>query len=81
MQSNKLEDLGDDIVNYLEEKQMRNVILMGHSLGGRAILSALKHHSKSLESMVKGVVICDIAPSNLLKSRTADVMEMWIMIN
>lgn len=81
MQSNRLEELGDDIVNYLEEKQMRNVILMGHSLGGRAVLSALKHHGKSLESMVKGVVICDIAPSNLLTDRTADVMEMWIMIN
>lgn len=76
-----LKEMGEDLVNLIEERQLRNVILLGHSLGGRTILSAMKNYRTSLESAVKGVVICDISPGSLITDRTADVMEMWIMIN
>lgn len=36
-----LKDMGEDIVNFLEEKNLHDVYLMGHSMGGRAIMSAL----------------------------------------
>jgi len=36
-----LKDMGEDIINFLEEKNLQNVYLMGHSMGGRAIMSAL----------------------------------------
>ena len=76
-----LKEQGEDILNFLEEKNLRNVILMGHSLGGRAIMSALQHYSKQLDHFLKGVIIVDISPGNLITERTADIMETWIMIN
>lgn len=76
-----LKEMGEDIVNFLEENYLSNVILMGHSMGGRAIMSALQHYSSSLESRVKGVIIVDISPANLIANRTADVFEMWTTIN
>jgi len=30
---------------------------------------------------VKGIIICDISPGNLVSERSADVFEMWNMIN
>ena len=30
---------------------------------------------------MKGIIICDISPGNLVSERSADVFEMWNMIN
>ncbi|KAL4453131.1 hypothetical protein ABPG74_015362 [Tetrahymena malaccensis] len=79
--SMSLQDMGADLVNFLEQNNVRNAILMGHSMGGRAIMSAMQYYGSSLDPYVKAAIICDIAPGNLVQARTADLMEMWVMIH
>ncbi|EGR30328.1 hypothetical protein IMG5_134770 [Ichthyophthirius multifiliis] len=76
-----LTEMGEDLVYFLDKHNIYNAFLMGHSMGGRVILSALRDHGKFLEERVKGIIICDITNGNLLKERSADVYQMWIMIN
>ncbi len=39
-----LGEMGYDLVHFLEKKNLFNTFLMGHSLGGRAIMAALRDH-------------------------------------
>lgn len=41
MNSMTVKEMGGDIINFIEKNNIRNAILMGHSMGGRAIMSAL----------------------------------------
>lgn len=50
--------MADDLKEYCEEHQLENIILMGHSMGGKtAMLFACQH-----QSLVEKLIIVDIAP-------------------
>ena len=39
-----LSEMGEDLVYFLENKNITNTFLMGHSMGGRVIMAALRDH-------------------------------------
>lgn len=50
--------MAEDIAAYCKEHQLENIILLGHSMGGKtAMLTACEH-----ENLVEKLIIVDIAP-------------------
>ncbi|WP_128330239.1 alpha/beta fold hydrolase [Apibacter sp. HY039] len=50
--------MSDDIVNYCNHYQLQKVILLGHSLGGKAVMEcSIKH-----PSLVDKLIVVDMAP-------------------
>jgi len=56
--------MADDLAEYIANHDLKDVFLMGHSMGGRTIMTALETHKKFLEDRVSGVIIVDIMPSS-----------------
>lgn len=52
------DDLADDILNYLEFHQLEKVHLLGHSLGGKAVMQFSLKYSERLQKLI----VVDIAP-------------------
>jgi pimeloyl-ACP methyl ester carboxylesterase len=53
-----LEDMVDDLVAYCDHFKIKNIILLGHSMGGKvAMLFAVNHPER-----VKRLIIADISP-------------------
>lgn len=51
-------DMSEDIVNYLKHYSINRAILLGHSLGGKAVMEcAIKH-----PDLVEKLIVVDIAP-------------------
>ncbi len=51
-------EMAEDIVCFLKQNQLENIILLGHSMGGKtAMLLALKY-----PKLISGLMIADIAP-------------------
>ena len=44
--------LSRDIVNFIEEHQLRNVSLMGHSMGGKVVINIALNHPELIDSAV-----------------------------
>lgn len=53
-----------DLVEYIANRNMKDIFLIGHSMGGRTILSAMHDHHAFLKERVKGVIIVDVLPSS-----------------
>lgn len=52
------DDLAEDIVNYMQHHHIEKANLLGHSLGGKAVMQcAIKH-----PEMVEKLIVADIAP-------------------
>ena len=52
------EVLTDDLVNYIKDHKLKNVLLMGHSLGGKTAMELAVHYSKIVEKLI----VVDISP-------------------
>ena len=52
-----IENLGEDIRSVIEFLDLRDVILVGHSMGGMGVQSFLVHHPGLAAERVKGVVL------------------------
>ena len=52
------EVLTDDLVNYIKDHKLKNVLLMGHSLGGKIAMKLAVHHSEIVEKLI----VVDISP-------------------
>jgi len=63
-----LEALGNDLVHLLDRLEIEEATLMGHSLGGKAVMSAALLHPKRVSSLV----VVDIAP--VLYDGSSDAM-------
>ena len=58
-------ELALDIKNYIDSNNLSNVVLMGHSFGGRNIFGYFENYLAHAQSHVKGAVIVDILPTPL----------------
>jgi pimeloyl-ACP methyl ester carboxylesterase len=56
-----IENLGEDIRTVLEHLDLRDVVLVGHSMGGMGVQSFLVHHPAIAAERVKGVVLLSTA--------------------
>jgi len=71
-----LEALGNDLVHLLDRLEIEEATLMGHSLGGKAVMSAALLHPKRVSSLV----VVDIAP--VLYDGSSDAMtEIQSILN
>jgi pimeloyl-ACP methyl ester carboxylesterase len=52
-----IDNLGDDIRTVLEDLDLRDTVLVGHSMGGIAVQSFLLRHPEVAAERVKGVVL------------------------
>ena len=52
--------MSDDLLHFLDEKQLDNIYLIGHSMGGKTAMQFACEHS----DRVKKLVIVDIAPKD-----------------
>jgi pimeloyl-ACP methyl ester carboxylesterase len=52
-----IENLGEDIRSVLEALDLRDAILVGHSMGGMAVQSFMVHHPGVAAARVKGIVL------------------------
>lgn len=54
-----------DLVEYIANRNMDNIFLLGHGMGGKTILTALHQHKAFLENRVKGVVLLNTLPRGI----------------
>ena len=68
----RYEDMAADVVAFVERHRLKNVTLLGHSMGGKiAMLMALQNHTA-----VKRLVVVDIAPVDYAHSWFPEVEAM-----
>lgn len=68
-----------DIYSFIKAKKLDNIVLIGHGMGGKALMSFLKNYEE--EEFIKGVVIMDIAPKDYLNDRAFSwPAELWILL-
>lgn len=65
----EIHEMADDVVNFIKEKNLKNLIILGHSLGGKVLLS-LATAFPEIYQFIKGIIIIDIAPVNYFKDIT-----------
>ena len=56
-----LELLARDLITLLEAEQVTNAIVVGHSMGGMALLHALVHYPEMIRTRIAGAVFCSTA--------------------
>jgi pimeloyl-ACP methyl ester carboxylesterase len=61
-----LENLGDDLRTVLEELDVRDVVLVGHSMGGMAVQGFAVRHGEVLRERVSGIVLLSTSSRNLV---------------
>ncbi len=61
-----LDNLADDLRTVLEELDLRNVVLVGHSMGGMAVQAFAIRHPDVLRSRVLGLVLQSTSSHNLV---------------
>jgi pimeloyl-ACP methyl ester carboxylesterase len=59
--------MAEDIKYYIDNNQLKNVGLIGHSMGGKVVMQFLSKHGDYNKIIEKAVVI-DILPINYLGS-------------
>ncbi|EAR83775.1 alpha/beta fold hydrolase (macronuclear) [Tetrahymena thermophila SB210] len=62
-ETHTFKEMAYDAVEYIANRDMKDLYLIGHSMGGRTILAALQEHQAFLLDRVKGVIIVDVLPS------------------
>ncbi|KAL4429979.1 hypothetical protein ABPG74_000345 [Tetrahymena malaccensis] len=62
-ETHTFKEMAYDAVEYIANRDMKDIYLIGHSMGGRTILGALQEHQAFLLDRVKGVIIIDVLPS------------------
>jgi pimeloyl-ACP methyl ester carboxylesterase len=56
-----LELLARDLITLLEAEQVTNAIVVGHSMGGMALLHALIHYPEIVRTRIAGAALCSTA--------------------
>lgn len=70
-----IERLGDDLAQLLEQLDLRDVVLVGHSMGGFTIMSFACRHRDLLTSRVRGMALVSTAAHGLSMGRMAPLAE------
>lgn len=58
--SHKIEDIAADIERFMDEQGLDKAVLLGHSMGGKAVMQA----ALNLQDRVEGLIVGDIGPFN-----------------
>jgi pimeloyl-ACP methyl ester carboxylesterase len=61
-----LDNLADDLRTVLEELDLRNVVLVGHSMGGMAVQAFAIRHADVVAERVAGLVLLSTSSHNLV---------------
>lgn len=61
--SMNIREMAEDVAHFIREKRLENLIIMGHSLGGKVSMS-LATDFPELFPFIKAMVVMDIAPVN-----------------
>jgi pimeloyl-ACP methyl ester carboxylesterase len=61
-----LDNLADDLRTVLEELDLRDVILVGHSMGGMAVQAFAIRHPDVIDERVRGLVLLSTSSHNLV---------------
>ena len=67
--SMEIREMAGDVVNFIKEKNLKNIVLMGHSLGGKVLMSLATDYP-DIYPFVKSMIIVDIAPVNYFNDAT-----------
>lgn len=51
-----------DLVDYIANRDLKDLFIVAHSMGGRTLLTAMRDHKAFLADRVKGVVVVDVLP-------------------
>ncbi|CAK55707.1 unnamed protein product (macronuclear) [Paramecium tetraurelia] len=78
-QSMTLGEMAGDLSDYI--KGINDVVLLGHSLGGRVIFKYLQQYEKEVQEKVKGVIIVDILPKAVQSTYVHELLKKLIQIN
>ena len=62
----EIQEMAADVVNFVTQKSLKNLIIMGHSLGGKVLMSMATAFPE-IYPFVKAIIIMDIAPINYHK--------------
>ncbi|KAL4474659.1 hypothetical protein ABPG72_002252 [Tetrahymena utriculariae] len=57
-----VQDMVNDFIEYIANRDMKDIYIIGHSMGGRTLLSSLSYKKQFLLQRVKGVIIVDTIP-------------------
>ena len=66
-----LDNLADDLRTVLEELDLRDVVLVGHSMGGMAVQAFAIRHPDVVDERVRGLVLLSTSSHNLVSDATA----------
>lgn len=72
-QSMTLTEMAEDLTEYITP--LDNVVLLGHSLGGRVIFKYLEENGEKANNLLKGVVIVDILPTKVESTYVLDLLN------
>jgi pimeloyl-ACP methyl ester carboxylesterase len=61
-----LDNLADDLRTVLEELDLRDVVLVGHSMGGMSVQAFAIRHPEVIEARVRGLVLMSSSSHNLV---------------
>ncbi|CAD8051922.1 unnamed protein product [Paramecium sonneborni] len=78
-QSMTLGEMADDLSSYIQE--YKDVVLLGHSLGGRVIFKYLQQYEQEVQQKVKGVIIVDILPKAVKSTYVYELLKKLVKIN
>ncbi len=90
-----IDNLGDDVRTVLEDLDLHNVVLVGHSMGGIAVQSYFARHAESAHARVAGLVLLSTLARTIggsqaaqlnalmerLTRRTPDTTRIWASRN
>lgn len=60
------QEMAYDLVDYIANRDMRDIYLLGHSMGGRTVMAAMRDHKAFLLNRIKGIIIVDVLPNPYL---------------
>ena len=75
----EIPELAQDLAYFIQTHNLNNIYLLGHSLGGRVVMSFLKNYEDAYER-IKGAVIVDILPDSYYKMNNTTTMETYVAL-
>ena len=72
-----IEEMAEDVFNFVLEKKINDIVIMGHSLGGKIAMSlATNPNFQEINKKIKGIVIIDVSPVNYMeKKRNGNIID------
>ncbi|WP_185873846.1 alpha/beta fold hydrolase [Blattabacterium cuenoti] len=69
--------ISKDILKYINHYKLKNIIMLGHSMGGKAVM----HFSLSYPLIPKKIIIVDISPRAYLLNNNKNIIQILKNVN